>query len=133
MKPDDPVSRGAERAIAHLNDDHADALLEMAQALGGHPEATAARCVDADRTGLDLLVVTPRGETEVRVPYEEPIEEPARACARRRSGSPRRRGPSWAWTSGRSRPSSYPFSRPALKPLRYSARTSSVSDPSAGT
>ncbi|HEU4739755.1 MAG TPA: DUF2470 domain-containing protein [Solirubrobacterales bacterium] len=38
MKPDDPVSRGAERAIAHLNDDHADALLEMAQALGDAPE-----------------------------------------------------------------------------------------------
>lgn len=35
MKPDDPVSRGAEGAISHLNDDHADALLEMAQELGG--------------------------------------------------------------------------------------------------
>ncbi len=77
MKPDDPVSRGAERAINHLNDDHADALLEMAQALGGHPDATAARCLDADRTGLDLLVQTPTGETEVRVAYDEPIEEPA--------------------------------------------------------
>jgi putative heme iron utilization protein len=77
MKPDDPVSRGAERAIDHLNDDHADALLEMAQALGGHPDATAARCLDADRTGLDLLAQTPAGETAVRVPYEEPIEEPA--------------------------------------------------------
>ncbi|HYG96850.1 MAG TPA: DUF2470 domain-containing protein [Solirubrobacterales bacterium] len=77
MKPDDLVSRGAERAIAHLNDDHADALLEMAQALGGCPEATAARCLDADRTGLDLLVEAPDGEREVRVVYEEPIEEPA--------------------------------------------------------
>lgn len=77
MKPDDPVSRGAERAVNHLNDDHADALLEMAQALGGCPEATAARCLDADRTGLDLLVQTPEGEREVRVSYEEPIEEPA--------------------------------------------------------
>ena len=37
MKPDDPVSQGAARAIEHLNDDHADALLEMAQALGGRP------------------------------------------------------------------------------------------------
>ena len=77
MNPGDPVSRGAERAINHLNDDHADALLEMAQALGGCPEATAARCLDADRTGLDLLVQTPAGEREVRVSYEEPIEEPA--------------------------------------------------------
>ncbi|HEX6206676.1 MAG TPA: DUF2470 domain-containing protein [Solirubrobacterales bacterium] len=77
MKPDDPVSRGAERAIAHLNDDHADALLEMAQALGDAPEATAARCLDADRTGLDLVAETPTGQRQVRVVYEEPIEEPA--------------------------------------------------------
>lgn len=40
MKSDDPVSQGAADAIAHLNDDHADALLEMAQVLGGCPEAT---------------------------------------------------------------------------------------------
>jgi heme iron utilization protein len=77
MKPNDPVSSGAERAITHLNDDHADALLEMAQALGGCPDATAARCLDADRTGLDLLAQTPNGEREVRVDYEEPIEEPS--------------------------------------------------------
>jgi putative heme iron utilization protein len=76
MKQDDPVSRGAERAIAHLNEDHDDALLEMAQALGGCPRATAARCVDADRTGLDLLATTPEGEQPVRVDYEEPIEGP---------------------------------------------------------
>lgn len=77
MKTDDPVSRGAQGAIAHLNEDHADALPEMAQALGGTPEATAARCVDADRTGLDLVVETAAGEQPVRVEYGEPIEEPA--------------------------------------------------------
>ena len=77
MKHGDPVSEGAERAITHLNEDHDDALLEMAQALGGMPEATAARCVDADRTGLDLIVQTPDGEAEVRVEYDEPIDEPA--------------------------------------------------------
>lgn len=77
MKQDDPVSRGAERAITHLNEDHDDALLEMVQAFGGHPEATAARCLDADRTGLDLVAQTPEGEVDVRVLYEEPIDEPA--------------------------------------------------------
>ena len=76
MKPDDPVSAGAARAIEHLNGDHADALLEMAQALGGCPEASAAGCVDADRTGLDLVATTPGGEVPVRVEYEEPIEAP---------------------------------------------------------
>jgi len=77
LKQGDPVSEGAERAIVHLNEDHDDALLEMAQALGGQPEASAARCVDADRTGLDLIATTPAGEVEVRVDYDEPIEEPA--------------------------------------------------------
>jgi heme iron utilization protein len=76
MKVGDPVSEGAERAIAHLNEDHDDALLDMAQAIGGCPEAIAARCVDADRTGLDLIAETPSGETEVRVPYDEPIDGP---------------------------------------------------------
>jgi heme iron utilization protein len=77
MKPDDPVSRGAERAITHLNEDHSDALLDMARAIGGCPQATAARCLDADRTGLDLVAETPDGEVEVRVPYDEPIDEPS--------------------------------------------------------
>jgi len=77
VKPNDPVSQGAARAIEHLNDDHDDALLEMAQALGGQPEASAARCIDADRTGLDLVATTPAGVVDVRVEYEEPIDEPA--------------------------------------------------------
>ncbi|HET8862929.1 MAG TPA: DUF2470 domain-containing protein [Solirubrobacterales bacterium] len=76
MKQGDPVSEGAERAIAHLNEDHDDALLDMARAIGNCPEATAARCVDADRTGLDLIAETPGGETEVRIPYDEPIDGP---------------------------------------------------------
>jgi putative heme iron utilization protein len=76
MKPEDPVSRRAERAIAHLNEDHADALLEMARALGGCPQATAAKCLDADRTGLDLLARTPDGELPVRVEYLETIDGP---------------------------------------------------------
>lgn len=76
MKPNEPVSEGAAGAIAHLNDDHDDALLDMARALGGRPDATAARCLDADRSGLDLMATTPEGEVAVRVEYDEPIEGP---------------------------------------------------------
>jgi len=76
MKPNDPVSEGAAGAIAHLNDDHADALLDMARALGDRPDATAVRCLDADRAGLDLLASTPAGEVGVRVSYDEPIQSP---------------------------------------------------------
>jgi len=71
-----PGQPGRPHAIEHLNHDHADALLEMVRALGGAPEATAARCLDADRTGLDLLATTAAGEVGVRVDYDEPIEAP---------------------------------------------------------
>ena len=69
----DPVAAVAPRAIAHLNADHADALLTMARALGGYPDATAATCTAADRFGLDLSVSTPRGRATTRVGYPEPL------------------------------------------------------------
>jgi heme iron utilization protein len=75
QNPDDPVSQGAGRAIAHLNADHADALLDMARALAGCGEAIAARCLDADRFGLTLLATTATGELTVRLPYDETIAD----------------------------------------------------------
>jgi putative heme iron utilization protein len=69
----DPVARGAGGAKAHLNHDHADALLAMAQALGGYPDATAATCTSIDRYGLDLDLDTPRGPTATRIGFAEPV------------------------------------------------------------
>jgi putative heme iron utilization protein len=74
----DPVGRPLG-AVQHLNDDHADALLAIAQALGGYPDATAASCTGADRYGLDLMVQTPRGAAPARVGFAEPEgADPAR-------------------------------------------------------
>lgn len=70
----DPVAPVAARAVAHLNDDHADALLSMARVLGGYPDATAARCERADRYGLDLRVESPRGVARTRVGYPERLD-----------------------------------------------------------
>jgi heme iron utilization protein len=72
----DPVAPSAAGAVAHLNDDHADALLDMARALAGHPDATAATCTGADRYGLDLTVATPRGVAPARVGFAEPCGAP---------------------------------------------------------
>jgi hypothetical protein len=47
----------------------------MARALAGCEEATAARCLDADRFALTLFAATPAGELTVRVPYDEPIDD----------------------------------------------------------
>jgi len=70
----DPVSPRSDGAIARLNGEHADALVAMAQALGGYPDTTAATCTGADRYGLDLRVVTPRGVAYTRIGYATPID-----------------------------------------------------------
>jgi ABC-type Fe3+-hydroxamate transport system substrate-binding protein/putative heme iron utilization protein len=72
----DPVVPKAAGAIDHLNADHADALLAMAQSLAGYTDATAATCVRADRYGLDLGVVTPRGKAGARVGFAETLDAP---------------------------------------------------------
>jgi putative heme iron utilization protein len=72
----DPVAAGAPGAVAHLNDDHADALLAMARAFTGYTDATAASCTSADRYGLDLMLETPRGRAAARVGYASPITSP---------------------------------------------------------
>lgn len=72
----DPVAPAAAGAVRHLNADHADALLDMARALGGHPEAAAARCERADRYGLDLAVTGPDGRAWARVDFAAPVSAP---------------------------------------------------------
>jgi len=72
----DPVAPSAAFAIRHLNEDHADALLDIARALAGYTDATAASCSRADRYGIDLTVVTPRGTAYTRVGFAEACTAP---------------------------------------------------------
>jgi putative heme iron utilization protein len=65
----DPVGPIAAGAVEHLNADHADALAEMARALGGYPDTDSAVCTGVDRYGLDLKVSTPRGAAYTRVGF----------------------------------------------------------------
>lgn len=69
----DPVAAQAPAAIAHLNADHADALLAIARKIAGFPDATAAACDGVDRYGLDLLVETPRGTAAARAGFAVPL------------------------------------------------------------
>jgi heme iron utilization protein len=65
----DPVANDAAPAIAHLNNDHPDALLVIARNLGGYPDAITARCSGLDRRGIDLALETPRGYAPTRVAF----------------------------------------------------------------
>ncbi|MFD3425018.1 HugZ family protein [Nocardia fluminea] len=71
----DPIVAHAAPGVAHLNADHAEALLAMAQQLGGFPDAIAATCEKADRYGLDLRVESPRGVALTRVGFATPLSE----------------------------------------------------------
>ena len=71
----DPTAPNAAHAIEHLNDDHADALLQIAQKLAGYPDATAATTTSIDRYGMDLSIDTPRGKAPARVGFAERATE----------------------------------------------------------
>lgn len=71
----DPVAPQALYAVDHMNEDHADALLAMAKAFTGFSDATEATALRADRYGMDLGVVTPRGSASTRVEFLKPISE----------------------------------------------------------
>jgi putative heme iron utilization protein len=69
----DPTAKVADYAVRHMNEDHADALLEIALAFTGHTDATSAMALRADRYGMDIGIETPRGKTNGRVEFAEPV------------------------------------------------------------
>jgi heme iron utilization protein len=71
----DPVAGRAAPAIAHLNADHADALLLIARTLGGYPDATSVSCSRLDRRGIDLELESPRGRAPARVAFPDELTD----------------------------------------------------------
>jgi len=72
----DPVEPHAAGAVEHLNADHAEACLLMAQHLGQRPDATIAVVTGIDRYGLDLVATGPDGPGRVRLGFDEPVATP---------------------------------------------------------
>jgi putative heme iron utilization protein len=72
----DPVATFAAGAVEHLNADHADALLLMAQTLAGRGSVTTATAVGIDRLGLELVAVGPDGPGRIRLAFAEPAATP---------------------------------------------------------
>lgn len=70
----DPAAGSAAYAVRHMNEDHQDALAEIARAFTGHTDATAAVALRIDRYGIDLGVETPRGNTNSRVEFAERVD-----------------------------------------------------------
>ena len=68
----DPIAPFAEAIRTHLDEDHADVLLDYAKAYAGLTDATAARTSGVDRYGVTLWVTTPAGGRTARIAFDEP-------------------------------------------------------------
>lgn len=74
--PEPPFTAEAVSAItAHMNDDHAYETLVICRALGGVPDASAARMTGVDSGGGDYAALVGGAETAVRIPWSHDLTE----------------------------------------------------------
>ncbi|RDJ26716.1 HugZ family protein [Bosea caraganae] len=72
LGPAQALVAAEEGAVAHMNEDHADAVRLYATALLGAPDG-AWRVTGLDPDGLDLAL----GDQVLRLPFEAPVDEPS--------------------------------------------------------
>lgn len=63
------------RIVAHMNDDHSDAVLAYARHLGARHTATAATLAGLDADGMNLIVTEPAGDRAVRIQFSTPLAD----------------------------------------------------------
>lgn len=73
----DPTQPVAAKSVAHLNKDHAEALLAIARELGGARGAVSAVCTGIDRYGIDLSCTGAGQSAAARVRFDEPLQKAA--------------------------------------------------------
>ncbi|WP_333563834.1 DUF2470 domain-containing protein [Nocardiopsis endophytica] len=76
--PDSPFAPEVVRAVtAHMNDDHAEDTLLICRALGGVPEASAARMTGLDDVAGEYTAEVGGEEVAVRIPWSRRLTERA--------------------------------------------------------
>jgi len=72
----DPLSAAvSQRICAHMNDDHADAVLLYARVFGNATAASAAQMIAIDSDGMDLLTQVNGDSVSLRIPFERPLAD----------------------------------------------------------
>ena len=69
----DPLGPSAAGVIAHMNADHADAMVLYARAFSKATEVTAASMTGVDRYGFEMSVMTKQGPRPVRLAFARPV------------------------------------------------------------
>ena len=72
----DPLAVTAAGIIAHMNDDHADAMVLYCKAFSKATDITAASMTGVDRYGFEMSAVTADGPRPVRLAFADPVGTP---------------------------------------------------------
>ncbi len=65
----------SDRICAHMNDDHAEAIILYAKVFGGVEGAIAAQMLNIDPQGMNLLVQTDAQTLPVRVTFDHELKD----------------------------------------------------------
>lgn len=65
----------SDRICAHMNEDHADAVLIYAQAFGGLADAAAAQMLSIDVEGMDLKAQVNGAVVPVRIKFDHVLKD----------------------------------------------------------
>ncbi len=69
----DPLAASAADVLAHMNQDHAEALLAYARGLARVSDAESATMTAVDRYGFEMALKTPRGPKATRLGFEAEV------------------------------------------------------------
>lgn len=72
----DPLAASAAGLVAHMNADHADAMVLYSKAFSKAIDITSTTMTGIDRYGFDMSVQTPEGPRPVRIAFASPVNRP---------------------------------------------------------
>jgi putative heme iron utilization protein len=72
----DPLAQCSASTLAHMNADHADALVLYCKAFSKATDITSATMTGVDRYGFEMSAKTPEGPRPVRVAFAKPVSTP---------------------------------------------------------
>ena len=77
----DPLAASAAGITAHMNDDHADALVLYCKAFSKATAVASASMTNVDRYGFEMAAMTHEGPRPVRLAFPRPVSTPDEARA----------------------------------------------------
>ena len=69
----DPLAGAAAGIVAHMNDDHAEALVLVCRHQACRPETAEATMIAVDRYGFDVVATSPAGRAAVRLGFPRAV------------------------------------------------------------